>query len=501
MAVTTICDVRNMSSFNATLVNFENSKDTEGANGKFAPGESRTFSMNVPWCGDGKEFEKRHIDVTLSNVVVGTTNIGSCTFTVWQAAHATDRVRVSRDGKWHDPGDEIGGMSAVGVVEEFILMADQRVLVITNDALWLIPQWLAGLLKIGLAFLPAQLVWEAQGRSVPSIPKLGAVAHSMAGFASDAFDQGKSEARFLYRDAGKRYAFDIVDGKVRAQPSLSVSDFAGKKMVPALTEAISFNRLRQGEVIPMPKFDLVAANGGRVFAKEQGTDRFFFAALDEMFIHAIPNKKQEFAVPSVYFKADPELNSGKKADLLKPLEGDFGGHPAATRFAAYRTLLDSGFAALVVRLRRGAWHLIDARPPAFTPLVRGLRAVKDELTKNAAFMQAFPSVVPTLSRHASRLENSGPPSGPRSYPHVRYKLGTTAEEEQEASLGVDKVLDIGVGHVHYHQQYEGATGGELQMLLAPFAGNPFFSDHVSLYQFLNGPVVDLDGFNDGTCNF
>src|SRR5215831_1701211 len=129
MAVTTICEIRNMSSFAATVVNYENPQDTAGPKGHFVPGQSGTCTMNIPWCADGKEFEKRHIDVTLSNVVVGQTNIGARRFTVWQAAHATDRVRVSRDGQWHEPGDEIGGMSAVGVVEEFILQADQRVLI------------------------------------------------------------------------------------------------------------------------------------------------------------------------------------------------------------------------------------------------------------------------------------------------------------------------------------------------------------------------------------
>jgi hypothetical protein len=402
MAVTTICEIRNMSSFAATVVNFANSKDTEGAKGKFAPGESHNFNMAIPWCGDGKDFQTRHVDVALSNVVVGKTNMGSRTFTVWQAAHGTlgdmkDRVRVSSNGKWHDPGDEIGGMSAVGVVEEFILQADQRVLVITNDALWLLPVWLTDMLKSALSAAPPQLVWEAPVRSIPSVPKLSAVAHSMAGPASDSFDQGKVEARFLYSDTGKRYAFDVVDGKVRAQPSVNVPDFTGTKKIAALTEAISFNRLRRGEVIPMPKFDLIAANGGRVFAKEQGTDRLFFAALDEMFIHAVPGQNLEFAVPSVYFKRDPELNKtgANKADLLKPLEGNFGGHPAAMRFAAYRTVLDSGFGALVAKLRRGAWHLIDARPVASTALSRGLRAIIANLNSNGAFMQVFPSVVPT----------------------------------------------------------------------------------------------------------
>ena len=55
------------------------------------------------------------------------------------------------------------------------------------------------------------------------------------------------------------------------------------------------------------------------------------------------------------------------------------------------------------------------------------------------------------------------------------------------------MLDIGVSHAHWFQQYELEGGGELQpMLLSEFLQ--------SVYRFFNGPVQDGDGFIDGTCN-
>src|SRR6202011_5561466 len=78
---------------------------------------------------------KKHIDVAVH--VPGAER----TFSIWQAARADgDRVRVSTDGQWHDPGDVAGGFAAVGVVESVTpLLGDERALVITNDGVWLLP--------------------------------------------------------------------------------------------------------------------------------------------------------------------------------------------------------------------------------------------------------------------------------------------------------------------------------------------------------------------------
>jgi hypothetical protein len=69
------------------------------------------------------------------------------------------------------------------------------------------------------------------------------------------------------------------------------------------------------------------------------------------------------------------------------------------------------------------------------------------------------------------------------------------------AIDFDKVLDIGVGHVHWHEQYDHRTGGEIQPLFTgPFVPSPPLT-YADLYRFTNGPVRDGDGFVDGTCNY
>ena len=63
-----------------------------------------------------------------------------------------------------------------------------------------------------------------------------------------------------------------------------------------------------------------------------------------------------------------------------------------------------------------------------------------------------------------------------------------------SSIAFRRVLDIGVGHVHHHEQYGGVTGAEVQ----PLRASSLIAD---LYRLVNGPVRDGDGYIDGTCNF
>ena len=253
--------------------------------------------------------------------------------------------------------------------------------------------------------------------------------------------------------------------------------------------------------MPVPAIDLIASSGGRVFAKEQGQDRFYFATLDEMYIHA-RSGANESTVPSTYFKIDPEFNQAgaTSRDLLAQLTGDLAGHPAGERFTGFRLALDSGLlGGMVVRFDRCKWYLLDARPPM------ELEFVADP----------GPEV---------------PPWAP-SYQHVRYCANDASTPDVwRPSVDYVRVLDIGVGHVHHHDQYQSITGGELQPLrataatllnawsilpkwtlpllwgfLMPRAANIFpwneRKTYADGYRLFNGPVRDGDGFVDGTANY
>ena len=69
------------------------------------------------------------------------------------------------------------------------------------------------------------------------------------------------------------------------------------------------------------------------------------------------------------------------------------------------------------------------------------------------------------------------------------------------SVDYKRVLDIGVGHVHHHEQYEGVTGGEVQPFFIDWSNPNWLYNAAAHYRFMFGPVRDGDGYIDGTCNF
>jgi hypothetical protein len=333
--------------------------------------------------------------------------------------------------------------------------------------------WAAGILcdlvEKARELILYHLCGSTPASSVPSVPRISASANSIAAVPS----------RFSYNDSGAHYEFKIDEG------SAFFSTDNGATWQLIAEQMISYDDMRVGDRAPAPKFDIIAANGGRVFAKEVGFDRFYFAILDQMFwqyetspgdgIDSAPAVTRTFekAVPSTYFKLDPERNEpGEQIeDLLRPLEGEYHDHPAAERFDLFSVPLASGLVDfMVVAVEPRLWHRIDTRPP------KGAGKV--------------PAGLPA-SLNTTYCNNLG-------------------QKETACSITFDRVLDIGVGHAHWHEQYVHNYGGEIQPLFTiqkftfgfPPAIWTIDVDFIShAYQFFNGPIVDGDGFIDGTCNF
>lgn len=330
------------------------------------------------------------------------------------------------------------------------------------------------LCPIYTVLLPAYRICATVMQNVSAVPRTGATAFSFAAAAS----------RFSYHDGGQRYEFSIDgSGAIVFRPDSATAWRA------VAEQSVSFDQKRLGVRGPAPKFDLVAANCGRVIGKEKDSERLFFAFLDPMFwqfgdlsspqadIDAAPAvaRASEIIVPSTYFKIDPEENQpgAVAGDLLGAVSDSanrvppFNGHPAAERFnlfkaalAAKSGLLAQFFHGMVVSAEPHLWHLIDARP----------------------------------QKGAGRV-----PAGIPSYPQVSYcPGGGNAGAQPQCAIAYDRVLDIGAGHAHWHEQYDSTFGGEIQALMSKGVSQVPL---LAYYQLFNGPIVDRDGFVDGTCNY
>lgn len=473
MGVTAIRELHNRSSSTVALFNAENPDPTTGHGGLVRPGGRMEADMWIPWAS-AADFPRKHLRLEVD---------GRPRYWIWQVLNADgDRVRFSTDGAYHDRGEPVDGIPAVD---------GDRTLVVLDDGFQLVhlPEDIVAMIRPRLGTDRYRLAGSSAERAVPSVPRSSASAFSVAGPASDARD-------CVYRDSGKRYQYDIEDGVVWAtHPD-------GRR--EALRDAISYRNRRSGEPQRAPPFDLVAASGGRVIAKARDSDRFYFATMDDTFMHCTPGRAP-FPVPSTYFKLDPESAQpdARAEDLTAHLEGWYANHPAAERFPFFRALLEQEIADLMmVRIRPRRWEELDPRPPvgvnlalallwALADQVESLRGkLPREMRLWAAPLASIHSVLVHLAGNA-RVREAAPPRGLPSYPHVTYRADSGAEIEMR-SIAYGRVLDVGVGHVHWHEQYEGVTGGEMQPMLRA-------EDYANAYRFVAGPVRDGDGYIDGTC--
>lgn len=267
---------------------------------------------------------------------------------------------------------------------------------------------------------------------------------------------------FSYTDSGQRQFFTLTaDG--RASFVRIGSDGAPGEQ-RNLDRAVSFERRRLGEV-NTPVFEMISAGGGRVFAKEKDSANFYIAVMDRMFLL---NDGSGF-VPSLYWKLDPEQGEpdAHSQDLLLPVPTQNFHHPAAVRFRFFRFVLSLPFPTMmVVNLDEHFqyWHLLDPRP------LFGDKGI------------ALPS---------------GSDFPPRTTV-IEYRQPDGTEVAIEGYQPYH-VLDIGVGHEHWHEQASSIYGGEMDSLDGP--GFPPVLIERDVYRFFNGPVDDQGGFIDGTANY
>lgn len=290
-----------------------------------------------------------------------------------------------------------------------------------------------------------------------SVPKPRATSMSIA----------RVSAETAFRDSGVRSFFRIREGVVEvrtvATDWATLEPFAGAGPL-----AVSYHESRRGLEARAPAFDMVAADSGRVMVKERGRARFFFTMLDPMF-RGVGNSP----VPSLYFKLDPEQGQGgaDNADRLAHLPAAPAEHPAAVRFPLFRRAMEldlDGSMVVNVDRRLRIWHRIDARPP------------KDGHDPPSGSGMPQPQTVVIYER--------------RGLPLPRFLRRT-----EKRGYRVRRVLDIGVGHEHWHEQRCSVYGGEIDSLDGP--GLPPLLLGRDVYRFFNGPIDDQGGFIDGTVNY
>ena len=284
-------------------------------------------------------------------------------------------------------------------------------------------------------------------------------------------------------------------------------------MSTPLNAGWSYTDLRAGKNVILPPFDLIAASGGRVFAKAKDSNDFYIGTMDHMFIHAPKDAAAdavETVIPPFALKLDPQFGTGMNGSGLLTSTDDIPtDSPMSERLPLFRRLMQKELVDIMIaRLEPGVLpatrfqtttechrardqtYGYDFRPSAaltFKQLGFDLIALLDP----SKLLTIFKGAVDEALRSNVEL-GSAPPPGVPTYRPVTYALpdGTSVSPP---AIKYERVLDIGVSHVHWFQQYQLAGGGELQpMLLSEFLQ--------SVYRFFNGPVQDGDGFIDGTCN-
>ncbi len=374
-----------------------------------------------------------------------------------------ERSRRCREHEWWDPrGWVCWIVTVVRYAWEWVTETFLEIFTLTTCVLCELLTWLDYL-----------ILGHRISTSQTDIP---ADAVDITGYKTNAwaFNNSSIETRVSYTDYGRGFEFRIVDGIVQYKELCSGVFAPLKRNIDDIPQAISYLEERAPATHDAPRFDLLAAGGGRILAKEEGRLRFYFATLEHEFLHFIPPEgsgwlAEDFtshngSVPGFYAKLDPQY------DMLRLLpdetlqwwtKKDYNDHPS---LAPFSLLGGSGLKiaktlrifpdVMMVMVEPRVWHLIDDRPP---------------------------------------FGSGEPPSWVQTYGHVTYEpcvdLDVCEQNRVQTSVKIYGVLDLAVGHMHRHLHYEDIYGGEMGGM------------NSTVFSIFNGPVDDADGFCDGTCNF
>ena len=464
--------------------------------------ESVAVNMQIP-SADENAFANNRLELRID---------GQTRYWIWQSKSDLDGdyIRFNTIESFTPIARRVNGIPATGISHADLVITPDRTLIVRDSGieLWPHPLFIDSIVETLKSLAPtARRIAETSLGQVPSVPKKSAVAFSIAGPASDAFIRDpRGGSRFLYTDSGKRYEF-----KINSSGTIDATDLNGKST--PLNEGWSYTDLRIGKKVIPPPFDLIAASGGRIFAKAKGSNDFYIGTMDHMFIHASKDAAAdalETFIPPFTVKLDPQFGMEMNGfGLLKSTDGMRTDSPMSERLTLYRHVMPRELMdVMIARMNPGVLQQVDSRPPlnvigfAIRNLVMALGPLAEAFANQGFGMGAILPLI--LSKFKDEIDKEPPPefgsAPPRVnsnfivpvYEPVTYELPDGTRVSPPA-IKYKRVLDIGVSHVHWFQQYDRAGGGELQPML--------LSEHLkSVYRFFNGPVQDGDGFIDGTCN-
>ena len=349
-------------------------------------------------------------------------------------------------------------------------------------------------------------ILRSDTRAVPSVPRPATSARSFL-LGSDL---ATADLRAPYDEEGQHIEYRLVDGVAEwalgpasafaplAPDPARLPPFAGTPAAGPLS--LTYERLRLGEWGPPPRLDMIAAGGDRAIAKAEGSDELFILVVADPYVHLDEDGNRQL-LPQSFFKLDPELgqSGAQTADLLAHVRipRDRERHPATERFPLFRKMFEIG--TITIRIPaalKSAFGLADIDLKLFNGLSDlGLVQEMDG--------QFPPRVWEEVDLRPPRRANE-PPAGYPTYEHVVYRSDDAFEREHvRHSVRYERVLDLGVGLSHLHEQHDNRFGGELDNLsdkLWNVLGtlNLPISDERA-YMFANGPIRDYGGWVDGTC--